>query len=229
MKPKTKVYLKEVFVLSSIIGLSFLLGLFSYKIYEHSYDYNKIDVSVAKVLFNNIPEVYFDGLKEFVFEKEKPLKRIISDIKDNFNTAAYFKYDKITVYELDTITRDELDRYVAHEVAHNVFKKFLTEEDRNEWELIYNKTKKEDFITSYSSTDAEENFCETFRIYLDSQTSYIRKYLKYYTYGIDYDPEGFQEIDKERLKFIIDRVIQRYEFDRILEINSNLKMEIGYE
>ena len=54
-------------------------------------------------------------------------------------------------------------RMLQHEYGHHLWKKTLNEKERDEYRNIYSESS--DFVTSYSLTDTEEDFAESYTYY----------------------------------------------------------------
>lgn len=102
---------------------------------------------------------------------------------------------------------DQLDQQIKklliHEIGHYMYY-FKDESSKNfesicrlkKWSVVKNTCDRDEFVSNYSQTNAEEDYAETFSRWALTQINQDKKYLKYYREDSDQE-EGQEESDDE--------------------------------
>lgn len=177
---------------------------------------------LSKNIFSEIPEIYFTGLKDII------LTQITSDEyfgEDGEDLAGYYNsFEEIILFEAGNISKSKMNSIMRHEIGHNIVQNILSRKERKEWEILFNNTKKRDFITPYASKKYTEDFSVNIQAYFGSQNNYIRCYFNYY--------ENYEEhcwIDRQRLNFIIENIIMIYEPEKIERVKEFIEFDKQYD
>mgnify|MGYP001568653667 CR=1 FL=1 len=214
IRKKQREYKKEKFL---ILILGILMGIFIYIPINDYFIKSKESLELGSfsdlLLSDIIPSVYFKDVN-IIFEKTKPNLFVGLSGKIGEKTEGYYNYNynRLVIIDIENKNKSIFYEDLRHEFGHHIWENFLTEQDRQEWEIIYEKTNNEKFITDYASISANEDFAENMMYYFSNQNFYIKCYFGYCSNSI------YKKISKERLNLIIENVIMKYEPEKIDEV-----------
>lgn len=118
------------------------------------------------------------------WESRQPVKGL--DVRDR----------EIVINRQDSVgsmDKREMKDTIAHEVGHQVFRRYLENADRKAWHEISDKAGKGKYVSEYAAESYREDFAESYRYYIRH-------------------PEQLKEASSEKYGFMRDRVFGKREY-----------------
>ncbi|MBI2278647.1 MAG: hypothetical protein HYU81_01125 [Candidatus Brennerbacteria bacterium] len=131
-----------------------------------------LDLALEKFL-DRLPQTVLREIEEVRFISEMPISKEGNRKLGDANWNPKTKKAHVRVYHHAPEQNHILEETIAHEIAHEIFFKYITSEEKREWEKLYLATG--DWFTSKRAIRShEEDFCECFaKFFLDA--SFLEK------------------------------------------------------
>jgi len=136
------------------------------------------DVEAEKIL-DKVPQRALNEVEEVKFRMDKSDNSVkLGDTRWHPMTNKAF----VRIYKHEFKDAKREGETIIHEVGHEVFLKFLTDEDKKIWEELYSNSG-DWFISIYAMRSSEEDFCECFAAFFTEKTSLLaRRGFEKYTF-----------------------------------------------
>lgn len=136
------------------------------------------DLALEKLL-DQLPQNVLQGIEKITFVSETPIgedgEGRLGDTRWNLKT----KRASVRVYQHIAERGQLLEETVMHEISHEIFLKYMTNQEKREWEELYLDSG-DRFVSLRAIRSYEEDFCECFaKFFLDPPFLERRNNWKY--------------------------------------------------
>jgi len=138
-------------------------------------------------VMTNLPQSHTEWIKKIVIgsgEKDGNYNKETGQIQiNNDYDAMYFPSNwllRLIVRDTDILLKKAKTTHYfigcnIHEVGHRVYRYRLTREEKELWKKLHRDSSKDEFCSYYAETNAEEDFTETYRMYVQDSVKLLRE------------------------------------------------------